>query len=201
MPTEFDLTYPATESRKPKITITDSDSNPVDLTGSILKFFVYKHYKKNETRFYIEKKSYNSSEIQFSDPVNGEAIVVLRSEDLDQKPGNYRWRVELSRRDSLSTSTGTIDLTAGSFIIDGTGLDLASIYEGDILVPQGVQPNNTTNVTIESKELDSLGNETGNLIVDYNGWSDEAGVSFEIYSVNKKMPEGLCGDFVITECK
>lgn len=194
-----DLTVQQSETTTFQVTVTDEASPPVaiDVTNRILKFKAFKRY--NALAPLILKTSYDSTEIEKTDPANGIFKVYLDQQDTQGLAGYYRWMIEVYEKLGSASTTGTLDVTNGSNILSGTGLALDEIKDGDILVLTSGEAANTKDITI-FKQVDADGVETGDLESDYYDWTTETGLSFTIYRSSKKIPTSLCGEFTIEVC-
>lgn len=89
---------------------------------------------------------------------------------------SYRWDLEVSRQGELRTDVGTVTLEAGETAVVAAGIDFiaAGVRPGDIFQPLGAEDNNDRPCLIvevvSATELE----------VEWDGYSDEATVAFEI---------------------
>jgi len=190
-----DLQMVRGDSRNYQLEIFESDgATPVDVTGGIIKFAAKRRMRDPNSEAQIFKTSYDPAEIQVTDAVNGQALLKILVEDtVSTDPGTLRWDVELTRRGALLSAAGTWTATAGSNVLTGVGIDFSAIHVGDILVPAGVTAPNQVPVTITALDSVALTAETGS----YESWDAEAGISHQIFTGNRKTPDGLSGCFVL----
>lgn len=194
-----DLSLTRGDSRNYRVTVTESDLvTPIDLTSAIVRFGIKYNPEDPNTRALVLLATYDSEEINKSDPVNGEVLVQLQARmTASAATTAYSWDIEVARPGSLVTNTGTVDLTSGEAIISGTGLDLSEVGIGDIITPAGATPNNQKPLAIiavggDGTELDP---GAGNLRTDFTGFDTEGGVSFQIFRGDVKTPTNLSGTF------
>jgi len=194
-----DLSLTRGDSRNYRVTVTESDLvTPIDLTSAIVRFGIKYNPEDPNTRALVLLATYDSEEINKSDPVNGEVLVQLQARmTASAATTAYSWDVEVARPGSLVTNTGTVDLTSEEAIISGTGLDLSEVGIGDIITPAGATPNNQKPLAIiavggDGTELDP---GVGNLRTDFTGFDTEGGVSIQVFRGDVKTPTDLSGTF------
>lgn len=175
---------------------------PIDLTDAIVRFSVKKRPADDDNSPLISKLSYDDDEIEIPAPTDGMAQLKLYTEDtFEVQADSYTYDVELTRRDGVITSAGTIEVSNGSGIIQGTGLVLDDVKVGDVIEPAGGTAANQKQVLVT--DVGGSGRETdpgaGNLLTDYTEWDDEAGVSLDVYRGRRDTPSGLRGRFVILQ--
>jgi len=194
-----DLSLTRGVSRNYRVTVTESDLvTPIDLTSAIVRFGIKYNPEDPNTRALVLLATYDSEEINKSDPVNGEVLVQLQARmTASAATTAYSWDVEVARPGSLVTNTGTVDLTSEEAIISGTGLDLSEVGIGDIITPAGATPNNQKPLAIiavggDGTELDP---GVGNLRTDFTGFDTEGGVSIQVFRGDVKTPTDLSGTF------
>lgn len=194
-----DLSLTRGDSRNYRVTVTESDLvTPIDLTSAIVRFGIKYNPEDPNTRALVLLATYDSEEINKSDPVNGEVLVQLQARmTASAATTAYSWDIEVARPGSLVTNTGTVDLTSEEAIISGTGLDLSEVGIGDIITPAGATPNNQKPLAIiavggDGTELDP---GVGNLRTDFTGFDTEGGVSIQVFRGDVKTPTDLSGTF------
>lgn len=194
-----DLSLTRGDSRNYRVTVTEGDLvTPIDLTNAIVRFGIKYNPEDPNTRALVLLATYDSEEINKSDPVNGEVLVQLQARmTASAATTAYAWDIEVDRPGSLVTNAGTVDLTSGEAIISGTGLDLSEAGIGDVITPAGATPNNQKPLAIiavggDGTELDP---GVGNLRTDFSGFDTEAAVSIQIFRGDVKTPTNLSGTF------
>lgn len=197
-----DLSLVRGDSRNYQITVTEADLvTPIDVSDpAILRFAVKKRFDQVNGAAIIFKTSYDAADIQVTDGPNGILVVkVFPGDTGNERPSEYLWDLDLTRRGSLLTSAGTIGVTVGSAIITGSGLDLSDVLAGDVLVPAGGGAPNQKDLVIISVGGDGTSQDpgVGNLLTDYSDWTTETGVSVAIYRGDRKTPVG--GVFTLTK--
>ncbi len=176
------LTIIRENTKKYDVSITDELGAPISLVDSIVKFIIGD---------FLCKTSYYASEVEFTDAPNGLCRIHLRVSDTKGKTAKERqYEVELTRRESLASS-GVLELTASSNVMEFTSGDLSLISEGDIIeITNGSASNNQLSVTVES-----IDETDGTITTDYCGFSTQASVEFNSYVADRKTP--IYGTFTI----
>ncbi|MFQ5647323.1 MAG: BppU family phage baseplate upper protein [bacterium] len=83
------------DDRTLEISVTDSQGQPVDLTGSSLKFSVKQ--SSSDVAYLVQKSSDFSSEISITDPIGGVFQIYLVPGDSNGlTPGAYQYDIELT---------------------------------------------------------------------------------------------------------
>lgn len=169
-------------SRRYRFTVTDNAQNPpvpVNLTDSIVKFAVKKKTTQTNLGATILKTSYDPAQIVMTDPVAGIFTVVIAIEDTsDDCLGSFVWDANVTRRDGVSTNTGTMDFTASSESILCTGVDFDALQVGDIVVPAGANTSPFTVISVDeasntiTTDRTDFATETGAAFVAYRGKRD-----------------------------
>jgi hypothetical protein len=174
------------------VTVTDDATptpNPIDLSkavdGTANRRAVVRFAVKTDpdaqtnAEATVFKASHYDDQLPFlaqSGATMGQCRVLVDKGDTEaaDPSATYRWDIEVSRQDSLRTgaSVGTFAVTAGSKTITGTGTAFTKAKVGDIFQPLGVL--NTRPVIV-----DAVVSAT-QLTVDYDGWTTESGVAFEV---------------------
>jgi len=196
-----DLTLVRGDSKNFRIKITDDAGAPLDITNAVFKFAVKRRPSDLNVDSLIFNASYSIDEVNIDLPLLGELIVfILPSDTYSKSTGSFCWDAELTRREGLKSSAGSIEVAPGSGIMIGTAIDFSAVKVGDILLPAGVTAPNQVQVTILDVGGSGLDTDpgAGNLLTDYTNWDAESGVSIQVFKGNRKTPAGLSGKFIIT---
>lgn len=195
-----DLSFPYGRSFSTALSFFESDgSTPKDCTGGVVEWWVNDAPADGiNDSVEIAKRSYDSAEIATVDEAQGQYTLKVRAVDNELEPADYFHCAVLTLRGAVATSTGTVDVTAGSGTITGTGLVTDDIHDGDLLVISGGANDGQT--VIVRHELDTAGNPTGNLVTAFTGWTDQSGASFTIYEADKPDVSGVSGKYTIEAC-
>jgi hypothetical protein len=195
-----DLSIVRRSTKSFRVSIVDEVGAAIDITDAVFKFAVKRSSSDSNTNAIIFKASYDGEEVDIDSPATGQLLVHLLPEDTySRTAGTFCWDAELTRRDGLKSSAGSIAVTPGSGIIVGTGLDFSAARVGNILVPAGVTAPNQVQVTILDVGGSGLDTDpgVGNLLTDYTDWDLESGITIQIYKGNSRTPVGLSGTFSI----
>ena len=191
------LTLIRGDSKNWRVTVTDTETPAVainldqDLAGlggnpAILKFSTKVDPRDPNSAAVIFKASYDPEEVEILDQgaFLGQALVKVVKADTwnDQVSSALAWDIELYRQGDaiVGGDAGTIEVTAGSETVAGTGTDFALAKVGDILVPSGATAPNQKPVTVT--EVVSA----TELKTDYTAWTSEAGVSYVLRKGDSK---------------
>jgi len=195
-----DLSIVRRSSKPFRVSIVDEAGAPIDITDAVFKFAVKRNPSDSNANALIFKATYDVEEVEIDLPLLGQLLVYLLPEDTYSKSaGSFCWDAELTRRDGLKSSAGSIAVTPGSGIIVGTALDFSAARVGNILVPAGATAPNQVQVTILDVGGSGLDTDpgVGNLLTDYTDWDLESGIPIQIYKGNSRTPVGLSGKFTI----
>ncbi len=191
------LTLIRGDSKNWRVTITDtaSPANPInldqDLDGNgghpaVLKFSTKVDPRDPNNVAVILKTSYYPEDVEILDQgaFEGQALVKVVKDDTweAEVSSELEWDIELYRQGEaiVGGDAGTIEVTAGSGTVEGTGTDFALAKVGDILVPAGATAPNQKPVTVT--EVVS----TTELVTDYTAWTSEAAVSYALRKGDSK---------------
>lgn len=196
-----DITMVRGDRRTSQFTITNTavtPNVPVNLTGAVARLAVKQQPDDDDDDALILLRSYFPEEVSFTDLVNGVGyfdILPWRTRAID--PGCYFWDFEVVRPRESVTAVGTLAVTAGSKVIAVTGGVFTAVWPGDILVPAGGSPANTKRLVITAVGGKGAADDpgAGNLLTDYDGWDDEAGVAFEVFRGDVKTTDS--GNFIL----
>ena len=195
-----DLSIVRRSSKPFRVSIVDEAGAPINITDAVFKFAVKRNHSDSNQNALIFKATYDTEEVDIDLPLLGQLIVYLLPEDTYSKSaGSFYWDAELTRRDGLKSSAGSISVTSGSDIIVGTAIDFSAARVGNILVPAGSTAPNQKQVTILDVGGSGLSTDPGigNLLTDYTDWDTESGIPIQLYKGNSKTPVGLSGTFSI----
>lgn len=183
------------DSKTIQVTITDSvTSNPIDLTEAILRFAVKRRTDLSNDDAEIFKTSYDASEIEITDAVNGVCVIKLEPADNDLPLGSYCWDLELTRKGSFSTSTGTFDVTTGSNVLDADGaVDFSKFEIAYVIETTGAGPGNTARLVITSIDTVNRTITTDN----YDQFTTETGLTHSTFIGNRKTVAS--GQYTVTK--
>ena len=171
------------------LSVFQSDgTTPRDLTEVLLKWSASKNRPKVSPRADIYKTIYPGGGLVVTDVVNGIAVVTIDVEDVPTDPVDLCTLLKLHDYDSSGSAvaSGTIDLAAGdddyATLTVVTG-DISAVKVGHVLIPAGGLANNTQPVTVEEIDRDA-----GTIKTDFLGFTDEAGVAFNVYAAVPELP-------------
>lgn len=95
--------------RRFKDTIKDAKNEPLDLRNFTVEFNLYREGVASPL---ITKSSLDSGQIKVNDPLSGEAIIVLRSEDTKNlQVGRYPYEINLIDNDDQQSTVTTGNIT------------------------------------------------------------------------------------------
>ena len=180
----------------------EDDEDPVDITGAIVRLHVKENRTDTDAEAILRRRSYDSAEAEITDPING--VTTFRADPgttrgllpTDGKRDVFFWDAEYTRQGATISQTGspTIDVTSGSDVMVGTGLDLSEVKAGDVVVPGGsTGPNQIPVVIVEVEGTAGA----GNLRTDYTGWDDESAVPVTLKEGEVDTPRRFRGDFIV----
>lgn len=141
----------------------------------------------------ILKRSYDQTEIEFSNASQGQAIVHLRPPDTEELPQvPTLWDLELTRRGTMFDTNGLkVNLAMGSTVVQAVGFDWIAlgVGAGDLVEVQGT-------VVLVNRILNAVQLQT-----DFAGWATATQIPVLAYTGNKKTiasgPFTSIGDIVI----
>lgn len=191
--TTVDLTLVRGDAAQYDLTILNSQGSPVDLTGAVVKFGVKKYLSDPNSSAIVLKRSYDDAEVEITAAASGRCSVYVLPEDtIPKTPGTLQWEVEVTRQGAAVTGTGTLAVTANSGVVACTGVNMALIKPGQVIVPAGTGPENNIPVTVVS--VDEAGNT---FTTDYTGWTTQGGITFSAKRGDRHTPDGLSGTFFL----
>lgn len=139
-------------------------------------------WRKGKARVF-KKTNYDSEEIQVLDQGTNPGQFLLRTDEPDTDPNftsikigpHYRYELAVSRQDFLraGAQAGTVDVTAGSNDIVGTGTTFSEAKPGDIIhITSGAATGQFSRIIARDDD--------NNIVVGRSNWITSAGVTFEI---------------------